>query len=398
MDMSTNENPIVALLISPNREIAEAFLATAGPARCFQVVADLRSYLPEQVLEMRLRQWRPDVVLLDLSTAIDEACETIRFLLNRNPSVQVVGLHTHQDGDAVIRSLRAGASEFLWAPFEADAQRSAYERVAKLQVPVPVEEREPGMVIGFASAKPGAGASTLAAQSAFAIQRLSGKKVLLMDLDLMGGTIGFYLSIQHRYSFVDLLQREVAPGAAEWSRLTAHMDGVDILPGPEEPFTRPLEPTRVQFVLDTVRKQYDYVVLDLPSIFHRTALLAVSESNAACLVTTAELPSLHLARKARGMLDSLGFERSRYSIVVNRMSGKEDLSAADLAKMLNASVTASLPNDYFSLHRAVARGTSLKPDVELGRAIESLAGKLTGLSAPVVPKVRSGWSLKPMLS
>jgi len=391
--MQSSETPIVALLISPNRDMAEAFLRAATPVRLFQVVSDLKSYLPEQVLEMRLRQSKPDVVLLDLSTQIDEACETIRFLLNRNPPIQVVGLHTHQDGTAIVRSLRAGASEFLWTPFEAAAQRSAYERVVKLRAPGAIEERELGSVFAFASTKPGSGASTVAAQSAFAIQRLTQKRVLLLDLDLMGGTIGFYLKIQHPHSFVDLLDRENLPNQEEWESLTAHLDGIDILPGPEEPQTTTLDPGRLSLVIAMVRKQYDFVVLDLPSIFHRTAMLAFSEANSACLVTTAELPSLHLTRKAIEMLDLVGFEKSRYSILVNRLSRQEGIAAADVQKMFGASVNAVLPNDYFSLHRVVTRGVPLSQEAELGRAIESFAGKLAGIALDPARKSKSFWGM-----
>ena len=391
--MQASETPIVALLISPNREVADAFMRAAAPVRLFQVVSDLKTYLSEQVLEMRLRQWKPDVVLLDLSTQIDEACETIRFLLNRNPPVQVVGIHTHQDGTAIVRSLRAGAAEFLWTPFEPGAQKSAYERVVKLRDPVKIEERELGTVIGFASTKPGSGASTLAAQSAFAIQRLSRQRVLLLDLDLMGGTIGFYLKIQHPHSFVDLLDRENLPDQEEWESLTAHLDGIDILPGPEEPQTTTLDPGRLHLVIEMVRKQYDFVVLDLPSIFHRTALLAFSEANSACLVTTAELPSLHLTRKAIEMLDAAGFEKSRYSILVNRLSRQEGIAAADVEKMFGASVNAVLPNDYFSLHRVVTRGVPLTQEAELGRAIESFAAKLAGVAGGPTRKSKTFWGM-----
>ena len=97
---------------------------------------------------------------------------------------------------------------------------------------------------------------------------------------------------------MDLLDRENLPAQDEWESLTAHLDGIDILPGPEEPQAATLDPGRLHLVIEMVRKQYDFVVLDLPSIFHRTALLAFSEANSACLVTTAELPSLHLTRKA----------------------------------------------------------------------------------------------------
>jgi pilus assembly protein CpaE len=396
--MFASDIPIVAMLISPNRDIADSFLRAAAPVRLFQVVSDLKSYLPPQVLEMRLRQWKPDVVLLDLSTDIDDACETIRYLLNRNPAIQVVGLHSHQDGNAIVRSLRAGASEFLWMPFDPTAQLEAYGRVAKLAVPAVSEERELGNVIGFASTKPGSGASTLAAQSAFAIQRMSKKKVLLLDLDLMGGTIGFYLKIHHPYSFVDLLDRENLPDQEEWDRLAAHLDGIDILPGPDEPQTMTLDPGRLHLVIEMLRKQYDFVVLDLPTIFHRTALLAFSEANSACLVTTAELPSLHLTRKAIEMLDVVGFEKTRYSILVNRLSRQEGIAAADVAKMFGASVSAVLPNDYFSLHRVVTRGEPLTQEAELGRAIEIFSARLAGVNVEHSRKAKSFWGMKPVFS
>lgn len=396
--MPSNDTPIVAMLISPNREIAESFLRAAAPVRLFQVVSDLKSYLPPQVLEMRLRQWKPDVVLLDLSTEIDDACETIRYLLNRTPQIQVVGLHSQQDGNAIVRSLRAGASEFLWMPFEASAQQEAYGRVVKLAAPSVTEEQELGTVIGFASTKPGSGASTLAAQCAFAIHRVSKKKVLLLDLDLLGGTIGFYLKIHHPYSFVDLLDRENLPDQEEWHTLAAHLDGIDILPGPEEPQTMSLDPGRLHLVVEMMRKQYDFIVLDLPTVFHRTALLAFSEANAACLVTTAELPSLHLTRKAIEMLAVVGFEKNRYSILVNRLSRQEGIAAADVEKMFGASVSAVLPNDYFSLHRVVTRGEPLSQESELGRAIESVSAKFAGVPIDQARKTKSFWGMKPVFS
>lgn len=396
--MPVPDSSIPALLISPNRELADAFERAANPLKLFQIVADLKTYLPEQVLEMRIRQWRPSVVLLDLVSDIDAACDSIRYLMNRNSAVQCIGIHTSQEGNSIVRSLRAGAAEFLWMPFEAATLTAAHDRIFKLCEPALVEEPETGTVIGFASTKPGSGASTLAAQSAFAIQRLCRKRVLLMDLDLMGGAISFYLKIHHSHSFVDLLDREELPDSAEWKSLTAHLDGIDILPGPEDPLTVSLDPGRLHMVVEMLKKQYDYVILDLPSIFHRTAMLAFSEMDAAYLVTTAELPSLHLTRKAVEMLDTLGFERGRYNIIVNRLSKQEGIAAADLEKMFGTSVKAVLPNDYFSLHRVVTRGEPLRQDGELGRAIDSLARKVTGLVEAKPKRPKSFWGIGPVFS
>ena len=70
-----NGPEITALLIAPNRELAQQFLATLPQTRAFQILADLKSYPPHQTLEIRVRQLKPHVVLLDLAsdpaTAVD---------------------------------------------------------------------------------------------------------------------------------------------------------------------------------------------------------------------------------------------------------------------------------------------------------------------------------------
>ena len=54
-----NEAEIAALLIAPNRELAQQFLATLPQTRAFQILADLKSYPPQQTLEIRARQLKP---------------------------------------------------------------------------------------------------------------------------------------------------------------------------------------------------------------------------------------------------------------------------------------------------------------------------------------------------
>src|ERR1700693_4777285 len=99
---------ITALLIAPNRELAQQFVATLPQTRAFQILADLKSYPPAQTLEVRVRQLKPHVILLDLATDLAVATELIRFIAGLNPPVPAVGLHTHNDSDAILQSLRAG--------------------------------------------------------------------------------------------------------------------------------------------------------------------------------------------------------------------------------------------------------------------------------------------------
>ncbi len=139
--------------------------------------------------------------------------------------------------------LRAGAGEFLHAPFDlSQPARSdrAPASVVFARGSSRIGDRPRGCFLG--STKPGSGASTIATQTAFFLQRLTSKRwILLADFDLTGGTIGFYLQeLSHNYSrsLVDALQHAEHLDLALWNSLTVNYGGVDILPAPA---TRPMQ-------------------------------------------------------------------------------------------------------------------------------------------------------------
>jgi pilus assembly protein CpaE len=381
---------LTALSIVPNRELAGQFSLAVEHTRAFQIVAELKQYPSPQTLEMRLRQTKPDVILLDLATDLDVACELIRSVLALNHPTHVVGLHVRNDSDAILRSLRMGATEFLYAPFDAQIQTEAITRLRRLLQPGPAEDIQPGSLVVFTSVKPGSGASTLAAQTAFALRRTTSQRVLLADFDLMGGIIGFYLKLTNTKSLVDALQFADYPSDTPWPPLVATSDGVDILPAPETPYTGPIDAARLHAVLEHARMNYDWIVIDLPVVFQRLSLMTISESDHAFLVSTSELPSLHLARKAVNLLDQLGFPKERFQIMVNRINRRDEIGGSDIEKLFNCSVNSRIPNDYFSLHRAVTLGQPVDGHCELGKAIEGLAGRLSGITAQ--DKKRTGLS------
>jgi len=376
-----SEAEIPALLIAPDRELAQKFLATLPQTRAFQILADLRSYPPHQTVEIRARQLKPLVAFLDLGSDPGTAMELVRFLSGVNPPVHVVGLHPSNDSQALVQSLRAGAVEFLYAPFEPEMQFEAIQRLRRLCVVETPERTEAGHAVAFASSKPGSGASTIATQAAFALQRLTGKRILLADLDLTGGTIGFYLKLSHNYSLVDALQHAEHMDPALWNSLAVNYGGVDILPAPAAPYDEPIDPSRLRVLVANARSVYDWVILDLPAVFNRSSLMAISECERAYLVSTTELPSLHLTRKALNLVDQIGFPKDRFHVLVNRMDRRDDISVADIEKLFGVPVHASLPNDYFSLHRVVTLGQPLGADGDLGKAIEGLVLRMTGAFA-----------------
>lgn len=374
------EAGLTTLLISPDRTLALQLDRTLDESRSFQIIADLKEYPATNALDIRLRQIKPDVVLIDSATNLDQACELIRFCAACQPPVLTVGIHRTNDSSTVVRLLRAGAAEFLYSPFDPNEQKEAATRLKRLRQPEPDAPQTLGKVIVFTAAKPGAGSSTLAAHTAHAIRNATGKRVLLCDLDLENGTIGFYLKAQSAQSVLEALERADRLDASLWSTFIVNTGGVDVLPAPDQPVSIPVEASKLHDLLEYARLLYDWIVLDVPAVFHRTSLLAISESDQSYVVSTSDLASLHLARKAINLLVQVGFTKDRYQIVMNRMSKRDEIGGSDIEKIFNCPVYASLPNDYFALHRVISLGQPLAVDCELGRAIATLGARVAGVA------------------
>lgn len=393
--MKSNLPELTVLLVAPDRELAEAFLATLPMTHAFQVLSDLKSYPSAQTLDIRMRQLRPDLLMIDLGSNTETACELIRLAAGLAHAPQIVGLHKNNDSRSILLSLRMGASEFLHAPFDTEVQHEAIKRLRRLRQPEPDLISDPGAVVVFSSAKPGAGASTIAIQTAFALQRACGKRVLLADFDLMGGTIGFYLKLNHNRSVLEALEGADQLSRSSWSGLVEDSEGIDVLAAPDVPFAAGVDSSRLHAVIEFARMNYEWVVIDVPVVFERLSLMTISEADRAFLVSSPELPSLHLARKAVILLNQLGFPKERFRVVMNRVDKRDELGAPEIEKLFNCAVHARIPNDYFSLHRAVTLGKPVDGSSELGKAIGSIAASLSKPGSE--PKAKN-LDLKPALA
>ena len=106
------------------------------------------------------------------------------------------------------------------------------------------------------------------------------------------------------------------------------------------------------------------------------SLLAATESDRAFLVSTPELASLHLARRAVKLLSQIGMDLQKFQVLINRMVSRDELNVGDLTKLFDCRVDTSLPDDKLGVQRVVTDGRPMEPDTDLGRAVDSLAGKM----------------------
>ena len=374
-----NTTQLVAVAILPNRALAQQFLRALPESQAFRIAAEWTGYPPVAKLEAQLRQTRPDLVLIDVSADLPQAARLIEAISGLSRPLPVIALHTGNEASALLACLRAGAAEFLYAPFTPELQRQAGARVASLLPVERVEQTKRGRLVVFASAKPGSGASTLAAHTAFALHEVTGERILLVDFALWSGTIRLLFKLPGTPSLAEALQavdaNRLSANADIWASLVQRKGGVDLLPSPGSLSTGHADPSKLRKILDCARPVYDWVIVDLPTVFERLSLLMLPEAEHGFLVTTPELPSLHLTRKAVSLLAQVGLSHDNFKVIVNRAGRADEVTLEAMAKIFKAPVYATFPNDYRSLHKSLSAGQPIGPCV-LERALWEFARTL----------------------
>ncbi len=369
---------LTALLICPNRTLAQQFTGTLADNKTFNILADVKTYPTPQALDMRVRQLRPDLILLDLSSHLETALGLMPYITSFRPTVHIIGLHPTSDAEVIMRSLRAGATEFLCAPFDIPTQNTVIARVLRLRENEERTQPARGKLIAFVGAKAGYGATTLAYNTAFALRKDGQQKILLADFDMLGGTLSFALKLSHSYSLLDGIRHSDQLDTSLWNALVANVGGLDVMPAPEKPEAMAFEGHRVHELLEYGRVIYEVVVVDLPAAYERISMATLGDADLIFVVCTPELPSLHMTRKCIGFLDQMGFNRDRFRVLVNRSSRRDELSCQDMERVFNFPVHATFPDDYATVHRSLTVGRPVPSNCDLGKRIRRFVDGIAG--------------------
>lgn len=381
--------PLTIGLAIEHRELLEqAQACLAGlPFRVIvehQDVGDLSSFID------RLERMRPDVVLIDISTWKDPLEGLVAQIKNAVGDPMIIALHVTADADTILASLRAGINEFLYPPLQ-DPLRKALEKRSLDRTRRPGATKGAGKSYGFLSAKGGCGATTLVCHVAAELGR-QNQKVLLMDLDLDAGLIGFITKTKSVYSIVDAVNNLHRLDIHYWKALVSNgIPGVEIVASPLAMGTKQqLKDEQIRHVLGFARPHYDWTLVDLGRSLSRTAMAALEEIDEACLITTLEVPALHQSKQIIQTLLDGGYGKHRLKLILNRSPKRLDITPGELEKMLGVPIYSMVPNDYPELYEAYAEGRMLTRNSELGKNIARLAVKLGGLEEETKTSKRFG--------
>ena len=331
---------------------------------------------------------RADILFVDLDPANKPELDMLkRIASERHGRGGMIATVPEQASLAHIRQLvQAGVDDVIPHPVKMDDISEAIEVCHKhIASRTLGPGNSEGHVIGFMRGRGGAGASTLALNTALALLRKKrrkdpDKKVLLIDLDLQFGNDGLLLDIEPKDVMMEIIRHpERLDSALLRSAVSRHeKSGLDVLPAPVDPV--PIEamgPETIAQVIELARIDYDYVVLDMPPALTTWLEPVLSRLSKLYLVTQLNVVSIRHTRRLMDFLaeDLMGLP---IGIVVNRHVNRLDFGAKvrQGAKALGRPVDHILPEDGSVAEECADSGTPIvlaKPRSKIGKAIVKLA-------------------------
>ena len=331
-----------------------------------------------------LRRLAPELILVDLQDDPDLGVKFIQFLSENSPKQKVLAAGPRLEPDLLLAAMRAGISDYLPKPVDAEALAEAVRRATAQMGRVGDKARPAGQVFTFFSSKGGSGSTTIATNVAIVLHRLTHKRTLLVDLDLELGEVALVMGAEPRFNFVDLVQNfhRMDSGLLA-SYIEQHESGVHLLSAPFHPEkAETVSGDEIRRILHFLRQHYEYVVVDTSKSFSAATLAAVDQSDLVFVVANLDLPSLRNIQRSLPMLRRvLARGEDQIRLLVNRYQADADITLDDVKRTLGLPVFWTISNDYIAVVDSINTG---KPIVLNGtsaysRDIKALGAQLAGL-------------------
>jgi pilus assembly protein CpaE len=370
-------------VVDLDRSVAETLSGALGDSVVLDSVDSARRHIDTNLAE--------DVIVVGPSVDQGAALSLAEAMRVQRPSLGVILVRRRVDTTLLVEALRSGVREVIEerdiAGLSAAVQRSKdVARALRQQVPTAgaaVESDDHrGQLITVFSAKGGCGKTTLSTNLAAALADGGRKEVVLVDLDLAFGDVAIALQLFPAHTIADAVPlADSLDEAAVQALLTPHSPGLTTLVAPIEPGAADtITAEMVAHILDLLKNQYDYVVVDSPPAFDDQVLAAFDASDAIALIATLDIPALKNLKLTLETLDLLNYPRDRWHIVLNRADSKVGLSISEVEKTLGAGITAQIPSSR-DVPSTINRGVPIvldDPKHPVSEAIRAFAEQALG--------------------
>ncbi len=295
------------------------------------------------------------VVVVQVDPTVPSSMSRIEKLRTRNPELSVIVALEKTDLRLVRTLIRGGVADAISLPFDEDELLQAVLASAE-QVK---EETRLAPLVAVVRPLGGGGATTLVTHLAASFAE-AGHTSCLIDLDVQLGRATEVLGMTPRRTVADLLD---AGTAIDDTLLDAviqrHASGLALIAAPSDII--PIESVdrdQLTRVLDLVRRQHDFVFVDLPASLTNWSLSLLAQANEILLVTEQGLSSLRQSKRLLGLFRSVGIDDAAVSVVVNRAQNKlfGSINTSDVEQALGKDILGVLRPDDSNMKVAQDQG------------------------------------------
>jgi MinD-like ATPase involved in chromosome partitioning or flagellar assembly len=212
---------------------------------------------------------------------------------------------------------------------------------------VTVEEEKCGKLITLFSPKGGAGKSVTAANMSAGIAKLTGKKALLIDLDLQFGDLAFMLGLKPKRSIADLVEAEPENADDLKKFLTDHPHGFSVLPSPFKPEqSEMVTSNHLRKLIKIAKTVFDYIIVDTHSLFQDLTINSLDISDYICLIMAPELTHIKSMIQCMKVVETLKYPPEKIRMILNREECMYAIARAEIEASLKRKFDFSLHDDW----------------------------------------------------
>lgn len=335
-----------------------AALAESLTERAFPGIGIIERDPSEQIFSAEIRG--AALVVVEVDPAIPASVERLNRLLEPH-GVPVIAAIPDAPVALVRALVRGGVNDVLALPFTADELLETSLNVVSVSSTSESKvHRAP--LIAVARSIGGCGATSIATNLAAALADCgkTGARAVVADLDLQCGSVADVLSAHGNGTISDLLEAGTRlDDELVRSVVRPSDDGVHVLAAPGD--ILPLDSVdtdQLLRILDALRREFDFVILDLPANWTDWALSACLAADAVLLVTELTVASLRQAKRRLDFFTSVGIPADHVEVIVNRMEKRlfRTIGLEDVAHTLRHPAFASVALDDPVVHSAQDQG------------------------------------------
>ncbi|MCX6613285.1 MAG: hypothetical protein NTW74_20850 [Acidobacteria bacterium] len=364
-----NTQTLNCVMIAPEGSHVNPLREAISSSYTFELIEWLKQYPEEGPFLRMLRLSAPDMLIVDFAEQ-PKALRIVALAQQHAPNTEILAL-CEENISILSTLLRAGVRNYITSSSNFHEMSETLKEQSDKLSKRPQAPRTGGDIVTFLPAKPGSGASTIAANASYAASKMPGKRTLLADFDRNSGVLSFLFKLRAEHSLRDALQTVQDMDGDMWARLRSQVGELDVLPADLDS-TTPMDGNRASRLVQFFRRAYDLSCIDLSGQLDSTSIEALLESKRIYIVCTQELACQHLLLRKVERLRRAGIDK-QMRLIVNRFLPRHVMTADRISDLVGVPVEMTIANNYEAANCSMENGALIKSDTNLGRSYKKLA-------------------------